>query len=467
MMTGLSRRAFVSGLVALPVAAQARGLEAFAGREDFVWAQVLGTSFEAGAIVKAGGRYYVKDGGSAIPDLPGWSGLGQNGALTFEHFGAVADGVTDDAEAVDAAIAAGVRISGGGRTYGVAGKVALRSGTRLEDVIFRQLRPGEFENVTLSAINVDKLFLRRVTVDRNGDGRNGGHTDDANRSWAINRAHGILIEGGTGHRLEDLEVFGNDSGTGIRFRGLDGSSAIVNPYVHHIHCERNEIPDDVIQGIGFERCRDLTVSCRVHDLTVRAGDGPVSTRANRAIAVGACTELTIQRCEIENVGQAIDFTGSDGNIRCRAIENRIVQPYSVGVKFANSAVECVALNNWVYRPGRNAIIVSGASEKNLPNLTENCLVEGNVGIDVGYGGNFGGRAHGVIVERQPENRNFPRGTVVRNNVMYDTQENPTMLYGAYCDSEPLPGDAPNLTCGNVSVGHVKGAETGFAGQCSG
>ncbi|WP_020179779.1 tail fiber domain-containing protein [Methylopila sp. M107] len=64
--------------------------------------------FPADSIVRAGGYSYVKDGGTDIADLPGWSPQGE--FKTPEQFGAVSDGIADDAPAVLALIRSGGRI---------------------------------------------------------------------------------------------------------------------------------------------------------------------------------------------------------------------------------------------------------------------------------------------------------------------------------------------------------------------
>lgn len=464
MQSRVTRRAALVGLLSWPAALRGRGVQVFESREQFARAVRSRQSFSPSEIVEAGANLYTQAPGPRIPDLPGWTGLPRAGFLVPEHFGALGDGKHDDGPALQAGLDAGAALHGWGRTYSVAGTVTLRDGAHLEDMTLRQLSPGP-QTTTLRSEGASRITLRSVAVNRNGDGSSGGDTRDGAVNWSLNYAHGIFIRGGRGHVLDRLQVYGSDSGTGLRLEGLDGRSWVNTPVVSHMYCARQRIEDDVIQGIWLNRCQDLMLTCEVHDLGTQDAQGPRTSRATRGITISGCRNVTVQECQIARVGQAIDFTGSEGNLFCQAIGNRIDTPYSVGVKFANSAIACTARGNWVYRPGRNAIIVSGSSEEGIAYVTEDCLIEGNTGIDVGYGGNFPGRSQGIIVERQPLYRNHPRGTRLVNNRMIDTQAVPTMEYGAYCDAQPQPGDAPNTNCGLVSIGHIHGAETGFEPGC--
>lgn len=87
-----------------------------------------------GTVVTAGGVSYVRDASAtAISDLSGWLPFGD---VTPQHFGAVGDGVTNDAEAIQAAINAAaasssatapVVVSLGGKQYGVSNALSMNA----------------------------------------------------------------------------------------------------------------------------------------------------------------------------------------------------------------------------------------------------------------------------------------------------------------------------------------------------
>ena len=100
------------------------GAANYATRAAFVTANnaVLGLGFSAGKIVVAAGFQYRRSTGStAISDLNGWV---PNGDTTPQHFGAVANGSTDDAAAFSAAIDY-LNTLGGSATMRIAGNFAV------------------------------------------------------------------------------------------------------------------------------------------------------------------------------------------------------------------------------------------------------------------------------------------------------------------------------------------------------
>ena len=100
------------------------------------------------------------------------------------------------------------------------------------------------------ALDGSNIKLVRVKVNRNGDGTNGNDAFDA---------AGIYIIGGSGHHFEDIEVWGDDKGSGFVVWQASNFD-VVRLHVHDIRYSRSTDPgDDRVQGFWFRRL--LRLSC--------------------------------------------------------------------------------------------------------------------------------------------------------------------------------------------------------------
>lgn len=302
---------------------------------------------------------------------------------------ATGDGTTDDSDALLAALAAAsaastattrsVPVVGGGKVYGIAGNFQLPDGANFQDIEFKQLTPAMVADPpdgvrTLEATDVDNIRLVRVTVDRNGDGTQG----------AINYDAGIWIDGGEGHYFEDVEVFGDDGGTGFQVWNAENFSAL-RVHVHDINYDLGAEPgDDTVQGIWFRNCSNFSATdCSVQDL---GGDFPATPSPNlysRGMALGGNTEFTIVNFRGRFLDQGLDITGSDGNTRFTIIGGEVSDCFSVGWKCANSAQDGTLNGCISIRCGQAGFIFSGPGEAGLAVKTSDITVVGCVAYDTG------------------------------------------------------------------------------------
>lgn len=276
-----------------------------------------------------------------------------NGRADISWYGAVGDGDTIDDAAINAAFASGVPLTGSGLTYGVNGNISIPANLDLEYATFKQLSHNDPNRKTLYANGVDNVRLVRVKVNRNGDGSGGG----------LATAAGIFISGGSGHLLEDCEVWGDDKGNGIAV--LDATDFdIIRPYVHDIKggtSAHAEIEDDVVQGIYLRGSRWRLTNPRVEDLTSQWSGHAEWNRFTRGIAVSGSDDFDIESPIVERVDQGIDLTG-DMNPKRWAISNgKLSYCLTYGYKAANSPkyggyVNCVA-----YRTGIAGFVASAPS----------------------------------------------------------------------------------------------------------
>lgn len=437
----------------------------------------------------AGGLFYwdassteLDDGGTIIQ--PSVAGAGRwkrifDGAMSIMWFGAKGDGSrglgTGDhaavVKALAAASAAGRPLSGGCRTYGVWGgdssgvsptvskNIVLPANIQLQDATFKQLSPAAPGNVrTLTSAGGNNIKLVRVKVDRNGDGNSG----DDQFSDA-----GIWIQGGSGHHFEDVEVWGNDKGTGFVVWQASNFD-VVRLHVHDIRYAGAVPNDDRVQGFWFNACSDFRVIApTVHDL-----GGPNTTQRSRN-PFGGCSNFSLIDAQVWNVDQGIDFTGGNpgdaaaSNRNFRVLGGSVRDCYSAGFKFANTAHGGVVIGATTERCDLYGFFACGPAEANFPIKTGNITFVDCVALDTGSVGHWKDpnsplRPAGFAVEANDFDRTIsPLGIRFVNCTALDRQAMPTMKYG-FVNEIPAPVDGRYNECINcVSIGHTASPTRGM------
>ncbi|MEW6121301.1 MAG: phage tail fiber protein [Pseudomonadota bacterium] len=371
----------------------------------------------------------------------------------FETWGAVGNGTTNDIVAVGKALTVGKVVRGlARRWYGVAGNVLLPSGLVMEDTRFRQLTPTGGNRRTLLADNVSRVTLRRVTVDRNGTGTYGNMNDDA----------GVWIAGGSGHLIEDLEVFGWDMGNGLVVVNATDFS-LIRPRVYNIQYVLATNPgDDRVQGIWLTGCSHFTVAD--YNISSLGGSiaGAPTSRWSRALAIGGCSDFSLSGGRIFDVDQGVDITGGDGNIRFRLTACASSRCRSYGFKFANSPIEgnitsCIGVDC-----GLASFVVSGPVAAGIPSprdITFTACKSINVGSNREWLPNA---PTGFLILQGPFDTSRPRPVKIIGCEAIDTQAVPTMAWGARNQINNVnPGEPFNQLIDFTSRGHTAGASTGF------
>lgn len=341
------------------------------------------------------------------------------GPVVPRWFGAVGDGTADDTTAITSALASGLAVFGERKTYAVSGNLALPAGTTLLDIAFKQLSPAGGSRRTLYANGVSNITLRRVTVNRNGSGANGTMTDDA----------GIWITGGSGHILEDVEVYGNDIGNGLVIVNASRFQ-IVRPYMHDIKYVLGSSPgDDRVQGIWIQGCTDWTMHGQsVRDLGGNFGSGD-TTRYSRGITVGGSQRFTIGIGIVRNVDQGYDVTGGDGNFDYIFNGAHAYACYSYGFKSANTPVYGTYVGCIARDCGYAGFVVNGAAGATAVSA-RNITFIGCRSINSGYNGAWTANdPTGFLILQGAFLLNNPRPVRFINCEAVDEQTVKTMKYG--------------------------------------
>jgi hypothetical protein len=373
------------------------------------------------------------------------------------QYGAAGTGLVDDRvallAAIDAAIAINKPVVGGGKTYGIAGNLTLVSNAWLRDVKCKQLTPAAVGDVrTLTSNSANNIRLERVTVDRNGNGTNGAVTSDS----------GIWIQGGSGHLLVDVEVFGNDIGVGIVMWGCSDSS-VVRPYVHDINYSLGADPgDDRVMGIWSVFCTNYRlIDPIVKTLGGNYGSGQ-TTQWSRGVTFSGCTGYTLVNPIVHDVDQGVDTTGSDGNVRFTYTGGVVSDCRSWGYKFANSARDGAVTGAVAIRCGYAGFVVSGPGEAGLTVKSAEVTFENCSAYDTASNGVYAGSNNGgFLVFPGAFDTDYPKGVKFSNCKAIDRQAVPTMKYGFRNDVTAATDGRYNEAVDCRSIGHTVAAFSGM------
>jgi hypothetical protein len=389
----------------------------------------------------------------------------KDAALSPLDFGCVGDGVTDDtanlAKARDAAAAAGKWLDGGGRIYAVTGRFDIKNDNWWRDITLRQKTPGlPGGDCTLYIDTKSNVRLVRVAVDKNGDGTNGGAGANAafGPNGYMNQSNAISIIDPMNCRFEDLEVYGNDTGTGINFKGLTHTTTVLRPRVHDMLGINSTAADENICGIQFQFCIGCTVyDPRVSNLRMTYNGGATTNNQyTRGIGYSGCENFTVVGAQLNGCSEAHDVSSSFTNSGVVILGGSVSDCYTWGVKFANYAKRCKAIGVEAVRcamagfTDSSSFDVQGVNRRDR-NLFENCTAR-----DCGDPARFSNAAGFAFLTGT---HTYTNGAVARDCVAVDERGPALMKYGFY-NEKAASANALASFPGCQSVGHTTAAFQG-------
>lgn len=390
-----------------------------------------------------GRREFLKASGALAlsAELP----KGKRLALDRE-FGARGDGVTDDSDALAHALKSGAPLTGNGKTYAVSGNFRLPDNADIENVILKQLSPGNASRRTLiKNSGRGPIRLSRVKVDRGGDTTQG----------SVNDAAGIWIANVSDVSLEDVEITGNSIGTGLMILNCNRIK-VVRPNIHDMRWSAPADPGtEQVVGLWMNGCTDWVIE----EPNVRNLDGIMGGQAPRpyqtdGIDVSGSSSWRIIGGTVSRCGEGIDVSGSQGNSGFTISGTEAIDCDSFGIKFANSASRGVITGTVARGCGLGGHVVGGAAQPNLPKC-ENLTFTRCKSISTGATGTWARyNTAGFAVLTGKFDTAWPQGISFVECEAIDEQRPPTMKYGYR--SEPAITSAtihPNRLIGCVSRGH--------------
>lgn len=371
-------------------------------------------------------------------------------------FGARGDGTSDDSTAVRKALSSafsrGLPVDGGNAQFAVRGDISV-TGARspwIKSLRLRQLSPAD-DRKTLHFQRCEQIRIDRLQIDVGG----------AKSIGYFNASGGLWIDGGSNHIVRNVEVFGDGKNSLIAIWNTS-SSKYADLHGHNGRYDARSATDDVLQAIFLYRNRDCLVQSPVVSNLSGNASSRFPTRYTRGITAGGNFQLIIIDAKVSNVDQGIDLTGSDGNRRCSVLRSHCFQCNAVGIKLANSAVDCRVSDCVADRCGLVGFLASGPSEAGLPYKTQNCDFVRCTAYDPGYNGFSDSAPHaGFRVERSHFDPEYPMGVRFINCRAIDRQAHRTMDYGFYEHVQPGAKAAwPNELIDCSSVGYVKAMQAG-------
>jgi hypothetical protein len=382
------------------------------------------------------------------------------GGITPMAFGATGDGAASDnaavTNAINAAIALGVPVRGGGYTYGITGNLTLPAGAWLQDISFKQLTHAAGTVRTLTSAGGNNIRLVNVTVNRNGDGTAGVHQVDA----------GIHIEGGSNHYFENCEVYGDDIGSGFVLSNVTDADA-VGIYTHDIKYLLGADPgNDRVQGIWVTGCTSVRlIRCRSNDIGGNFGGG-YTLRYSRGYCFSGSTDVQVLGCRTRMVDQGSDTTGSVGNSRFIFGDCYAGDCLTYGFKFANTARDGQVDNCIAERCNLSGFIVSGPTGAGMTAVASSDIqFTGCMAYDTGYVGLPGVAVAGSKIAFRVSNGSFDIDTTLGIRFVgckaLDRQGVRTMANGFANEIAANTNGNYNEAVNCVSVGNLGAAFSGM------
>lgn len=326
-----------------------------------------------------------------------------------------ASGATDNLAtllaAQQAASALGYWIDGSGATCGIVGTSALGwdvvGGLKLRDMTLKDIRSGTRSNRNLlRAVGVDRVWMERVKIDRNGDGLGTG-------------IHSAYIQNVEDVALHRCDVSGNDAGSGMWINACQRVDVFGN-YIHDIYYVHSAQTDDQVVGIFFQLCDYVKcIANRVYRLGRTDQTAPDRDWLSRGIALSGCSGVLSENA-IYRAAAAFDVTGSATNSRLIVSNNNLEDLIGIGVKFANTGHGNVVTGNRIHNVGFAGVNLSPGNGP-FPNVTSDILISGNQISGVGWCKLYDSLTPGGIKVTVGDDVGItdkdPRGVIARGNLI--------------------------------------------------
>lgn len=278
---------------------------------------------------------------------------------TLRSFGALGNGVNDDTKAVLKALnsSSGCTLDGENLRYAVYGSIIPNQGQSIS------LIKSEFYQKNTTQTNIrtllfsgSKVFLKNVLVHRGNNERGG----------AVGESSGIFLSNANYSQLESVSVTGHGYGAGIWIADSDFVT-LTNSKIYDMRWSTAVSPRyEQLAGIWAVRTKNLNIfSASIRNLLSETGDNVYRAWQTDGITLSDTINTTISNALVENVGEGIDFTGSNANRQFKVLNSVVNNADSWAFKFANTAVDGYIENSTSNNAGFGGFVVSGPTEPNL------------------------------------------------------------------------------------------------------
>jgi hypothetical protein len=320
----------------------------------------------------------------------------------------------------------------------------------IKSLRLRQLSPSQ-DRKTLHLTNCENIRIDHLQIDV-GRSAAMGH---------MNGSGGLWIDGGSGHYVRNVEVFGHGKNSLIAIWNTK-QSTYSNLHVHDAHYDDPSVKDDSMQGIFMLRNTDCTLQSPIVANLSGTANPRFPHRFTRGIALSSNLRVSVTNPNVSNVDQGIDWSGTDGNTDCRTIGGKAFQCTTVGLKHGDSAVGCRAVGVTTERCGTHGFLLAAGGDAHARQRTSFVDLVDCVAIDIGaLNVDFSDSRFGFSVEGKRREPHYPQGCRLIRCRAIDTQSVHTMEYGFYTNITIDPATMkPNQLIDCSSSGYTRAAQHG-------
>lgn len=351
-------------------------------------------------------------------------GLNVRIAIIPEKYGAVGDGVTDDAgawnNALTVAATLGLPVDGRNKTYGVGNVGATAAVQAPRDSVvmnanFKHITPntGISGGTNSRVIECDgggsgTFTMMNVTIDRNG----------GSVSTTLYPNQGVRALNLGRVNLLDVEVFGNNAGECIK---LDTVKIFVaDVYIHDAKYVHSAQTNDTVEGLTMSDVEKAYGNVTIARLGRTDQTSIERYRLSRGLTLDRVSGGALD-VDISCVEQGADYSGY-GSSRVK-LRGKVYRCFTNGVKLAHAhQADCIS-DLTIEHIGRNPVLIAGPNDgEALPfqrDVRVTALSIYETGSN-GYWQGIGAVTAGVSIERNSASavRNaYPQNVVVEGNVI--------------------------------------------------
>lgn len=344
---------------------------------------------------------------------------------------ALVNNATALANAASAAAARGVPFIGSPLAYfGISGSFVPPDNSNINTLYLKQLSSGLNSSTrTIFKNSGSNIRLQHIKVDR------GGSATAGDPQTAVDAA-GVWIQNVTGQiYVDDIEVFGDGQGTGIRMINLN-EMHFDNFNVHDITYYSAVTPvTELAGGVSIENCTKFEITKgRISNILSKTGAGTPRRFQTDGMGVGGQTgsnRFKISGVFVQNVGEGIDVTGSGGNNNFEITGCTAEDCGFAGIKVANGNKEFSVHHNTIIRAGWTGIPVVGAGATIAQGIG-NIYIHHNQIYDTGTNPEISGGSvtyDGIQIGEASTAPGTPHNIFVHDNIIVDRKTTKTMQNG--------------------------------------
>jgi hypothetical protein len=214
---------------------------------------------------------------------------------------------------------------------------------------------------------------------------------------------------------------------------------VIKPHIHDMQWAADTDPDtEQLVGIQIVHCTDFDIV----DPLIRNLIGLIGSAAPRAyqtdgFTIGASSFIRMVGGSVQNCGEGVDITGSDGCSRISLTGMQAINCDSFGFKFANTIAEATIVGCIAYGCGYAGFTVSGTTVENKPNCEDITFV-GCRAMTTGSNGKWTttNKVSGFLIFEGEHDKHLPANIRFIECEAIDEQAMPTMQYGFYNQIAP-------------------------------